>query len=289
MSEVWTIRRIVKWITDDLAPRGIGSPRLDAELIVAEALGVDRVKLYLDLERPLSPTELATIRGLVARRRKREPMAYLRGRREFYGREMNVSPAVLVPRSETETLVELALAAMPADRELRVLDLCTGSGCIGVTLLAERPLARAVLTDLSAEALEIARRNADKHVVAERARFALGDLFAALEAAEPTFDVITANPPYIAESERAALEPDVRDFEPGLALFAPDQGLAVVRRIARDAARGLVPGGVLFVEIGMTQGAATAEIFRAAGLVDVRVHADLGGRDRVVEGRRAPS
>ncbi|MFO0681323.1 MAG: peptide chain release factor N(5)-glutamine methyltransferase [Sandaracinus sp.] len=289
MSEVWTIRRIVKWITDDLAPRGIGSPRLDAELIVAEALGVDRVKLYLDLERPLSPTELATIRGLVARRRKREPMAYLRGRREFYGREMIVSPAVLVPRPETETLVELALAAMPADRELRVLDLCTGSGCIGVTLLAERPLARAVLTDLSAEALEIARRNADKHVVAERARFALGDLFAALEAAEPAFDVITANPPYIAESERAALEPDVRDFEPGLALFAPDQGLAVVRRIARDAARGLVPGGVLFVEIGMTQGAATAEIFRAAGLVDVRVHADLGGRDRVVEGRRAPS
>lgn len=285
MSEAWTIRRIVKWITDDLGPRGIGSPRLDAELIVAEALGVDRVKLYLDLERPLSPAELAAIRGLVARRRKREPMAYLRGRREFYGREMIVSPAVLVPRPETETLVELALAAMPADRALRVLDLCTGSGCIGVTLLAERPLAEVWLTDLSPDALEIARKNAEKHAVAARARFAAGDLYAALASDEAPFDVVTANPPYIAEHERAALEPDVRDFEPGMALFAPDGGLEVVRRIARDASRWLVPGGLLLVEIGMTQGPATARIFEEAGLEEARVHPDLGGRDRIVTGR----
>ncbi len=286
MSETWTIRRIVKWIEGDLAPRGIGSPRLDAELIVAQALGVDRVKLYLDLERPLAPAELTAIRGLVARRRKREPMAYLRGRREFYGRDMIVTPSVLVPRPETETLVELALGAMPPDLDVRALDLCTGSGCVGVTLLAERPRAHVVLTDLSDEALDVARRNADAHGALPRARWGSGDLYVALAPDEAAFDVITANPPYIAERERASLEPDVRDFEPGLALFAPEEGLAVVRRIAEGAGRWLVPGGALFVEIGMAQGRAASELFERAGLADVRVHPDLGGRDRVVEGRR---
>lgn len=287
MSEAWTIRRMIKWITDDLAPRGIASPRLDAELIVAHALEVDRVKLYLDLDRPLSPPELASIRALVARRRKREPMAYLRGRREFYGRDMIVSPAVLVPRPETETLVERALALLPSEQSARVLDLCTGSGCVGVTLLAERPALRATLTDLSPEALDVARQNAEKHAVADRAEIRSGDLFAALDPASPPFDLIVANPPYLALRERAEIEPDVRDFEPGLALFADEDGLALVRRIARGAAAHLAPGAHVLLEIGAGQGAAASAILREAGLEDVRVHADLSGRDRVVEGVRS--
>jgi release factor glutamine methyltransferase len=287
MSEVWTLRRIVRWITDDLSARGIASPRLDAELIVAHALGVDRVKIYLDLERPLTPPELAAIRGLVARRRKREPMAYLRGRREFYGRDMIVSPDVLVPRPETETLVERALEWFAKDSTGRVLDLCTGSGCIVATLLAERPTWTGVGTDLSAAALAIARQNLERHGVSERAALHEGDLFAALPADTASFDLLVSNPPYLADAERAGLEPDVRDYEPAMALFAPEEGLAFVRRIAEGAARVLVPGGRLLVEIGAGQGSAAASLFSRAGLEEVVVRSDLGGRDRVVEGRVA--
>lgn len=284
MTDVWTIRRIVKWIADDLTSRDIASPRLDAELIVAHALSFDRVKLYLDLDRPLSAPELADIRALLARRRKREPMAYLRGRREFYGRDMIVSPAVLVPRPDTETLVERALEILPKESAARVLDLCTGSGCIGVTLLAERPAITAVLTDLSRDALAIAKQNVDKYDLGARALLREGDLFAALEPGPP-FDLIVANPPYLATRERAELEPDVREYEPAMALFAPDEGMAIVARIAEGSRAHLVPGGSLLLEIGASQGDIARAVFETAGLRDVRVHRDLGGRDRVVEGR----
>jgi release factor glutamine methyltransferase len=276
---------MVRWIQDDLAPRGIASARLDAELIVAQALAVDRVKLYLDLDRPLDPTELAAIRGLVARRRKREPMAYLRGRREFYGRDMIVTPATLIPRPETETLVERALATATAERAMRVLDLCTGSGCIGVTLLAERPLWTAVLTDISGEALDVARMNSQKHGVSDRVAFAQGDLFDAIGSSD-AFDLVVANPPYVAPSERVALAPDVVDFEPALALFADDDGLASIRRIASGAAAHMTHGAPLLVEIGAGQGAAARAAFEAAGLRDVEVLRDLASHDRVVTGIR---
>lgn len=286
MSETWTIRRIVKWIADDLAGRQFGSPRLDAELIVAHALGLDRVKLYLDLDRPLAAPELAEIRALVARRRKHEPMAYLRGRREFFGRDMIVSPAVLVPRPETETLVERALELLPKESAGRVLDLCTGSGCIGVTLLAERTSVQGVLTDLSPEALGIAKQNAEKYDVLSRADLRDGDLFAALAKDVAAFDLVVANPPYIAARERASLDADVRDFEPAMALFADDEGLAIVRRIAEGAAPHMTAGASLLIEIGAAQGSATRAILESAGYTDVRIHADLAQRDRVAEGRR---
>ena len=286
MSETWTIRRIVKWISDDLAGRQFASPRLDAELIVAQALALDRVKLYLDLDRPLAAPELAEIRALVARRRKHEPMAYLRGRREFFGRDMIVTPAVLVPRPETETLVERALELLPKESAGRVLDLCTGSGCIGVTLLAERPSLHGVLTDLSPDALAVAKQNAEKYDVVSRADLREGDLFGALPADAEPFDLVVANPPYIAARERAALDPDVRDFEPAMALFADDEGLAIVRRIAEGAAARTKAGASLLIEIGAAQGPATRAILESAGYVDVRIHADLAQRDRVAEGRR---
>lgn len=287
MSDPWTVRKVVTWTRDDFAARGIPSPRLDAELIVAHALGVDRVKLYLDLERPLVPEELDTIRGLVARRRHREPIAYILGRREFYGRDMIVTPDVLIPRPDTETLIEQALALMPEDADARVLDLCTGSGCIVVTLLAERPRARAIATDLSPAALSVARMNAERHAVAERVEWRQGDLYDALESGQEPFDLLVANPPYLAAAERIGLEPDVRDHEPGMALFSPGtDGLDLVRVIARGAASHLRPGGHVLVEIGASQGAAAASIFEGADFRDVTLARDLGDRDRVVRAVR---
>jgi release factor glutamine methyltransferase len=287
VSEPWTVRRVVAWTRENFAARGIPSPRLDAELIVAHALAIDRVKLYLDLDRPLLPTELETIRALVARRRQREPITYILGRREFYGRDMIVTPDVLIPRPDTETLVEAALARMPAGAPARVLDLCTGSGCIAVTLLAERPEARATATDLSAAALAVARRNADQYAVSDRMALREGDLFAALSPDDAPYDVLVTNPPYLASSERAGLEADVRDHEPAMALFSPgDDGLDVVRAIARDAAHRVVPGGSILVEIGATQGAAAVAIFERAGFDQVGLVRDLGDRDRVVRAVR---
>lgn len=283
MSETWTIRKVVRWSEGDFATRGIASPRLDSELLVAHALGIDRVKLYMDLDRPLLPAELATVRELVMRRRKREPIAYILGRREFWGRAFEVSPAVLIPRPETETLVERALALLPLDREARVVDLCTGSGCVGITLAAERPLVTAVLTDLSAAALAVAARNAEKHRVTARLELREGDLFAALREGE-RFAVITANPPYLAERELAECAPDVREHEPRMALVAGPNGDEILARVAAGARAHLEPGGCVLSEIGAGQGPRARALYTDAGLRDVELLVDLAGLDRVVVG-----
>jgi release factor glutamine methyltransferase len=285
----WTVRRILSWTAQDFASRGLPSPRLDAEVLLAHALGADRVRLYLDLDRELGEDELAAMRALVARRRAREPVAYLVGRREFYGRPFSVSPAVLVPRPETETLVERALTLLPPGRPARVLDLCTGSGAIGLTLLAERPELRADLSDVSAAALGVARANALALGVADRARLFEGDLFEALPVPCPAadrYDLVVANPPYVAERDAPSLDPDVVSFEPRVALFAGEDGLAIIARLVRGAPAWLVPGGTLLVEIGASQGEAARALARSSGgWSHVAVLQDLGRRDRVLEAR----
>lgn len=283
--ETWTIRKVVRWSADDFAARGIGSARLDAELLVAHALGLDRVKLYMDLDRPLAADELARIRELVTRRRKREPIAYILGRREFYGRSFEVGPAVLVPRPETETLIERALELLPEDATGPVLDLCTGSGCIAITLAAERSALDVDASDVSEGALALAARNAAAHAVAERVRFHRGDLFAALPE-ERVYALIACNPPYVAERDRDALAPDVVEHEPALALFAGDDGLDVIRRLAAEAPRRLAPGATILIEVGAGQAPAVIDLLARAGLTDARAHADLAGHARVVEARR---
>jgi release factor glutamine methyltransferase len=363
-SEPWTIRRVVRWSAEDFAQRGLASPRLDAELLVAHALGLTRVKLYMELERPLSAEELSKVRELVQRRRRREPVAYLLGAKEFWGRSFVVSPAVLVPRPDTETLVERALALIPggtrreasppsapgdvvsAQREARggqethvepviedveapieaptgmpseseslvagapgvrdvassgapqahgapyrVLDLCTGTGCIGLTLACERPAIEVVLTDLSPAALAVARRNlealASKHAGLEaRVEILEGDLFAPLPPGR-RFDLITCNPPYLSESELREVDADVRDHEPESALVAGPAGDEVLVRLAREVGRWLAPGGTVLVEVGPSQGARCRHLLEEAGLRDVRVLRDLADRDRVVEARAA--
>ncbi|HKU36652.1 MAG TPA: peptide chain release factor N(5)-glutamine methyltransferase, partial [Polyangiales bacterium] len=219
----WTVRRMLAWIGQDFGALGIGTSRLDAELLVGNALGLSRVQLYLDLDRPLDASELARIKALVVRRRKREPIAYITGQREFYRRSFEVSPAVLIPRPDTETLIERALQLLPADSTAQLLDLCTGSGAIAVTLAAERPGTRVVATDVSEQALEVARRNAERHRVSERVEFLRGDLFGALPDGA-RFELIAANPPYIPEGDLAGLQPEIREHEPQLALASGSDG-----------------------------------------------------------------
>ncbi len=284
VPEIWTIRRVVRWSTDDFAGRGIESARLDAELLVGHALGIDRVKLYMDLERPLTPDELARIRELVVRRRAREPIAYILGRREFFGRNFRVSKAVLVPRPDTEVLIERALESLPNEGTVRVLDLCTGSGCIAVTLAAERSNVEVDATDLSPDALEVASANARALGVESRVRLYEGDLFGALPE-KREYGLIVCNPPYIPETERASLAPDVEAFEPALALFGGRDGFEVLTRLAAEALTWLAKDASILVEVGAGQAPAVSELFAAAGLAEIRTHVDLGGHERVVEAR----
>lgn len=215
-SRTWTIREVLDWAAQDFAGRGIESPRLDAELLVAKALGIDRVGLYLDLNRPLLEGERSAIRPLVTRRREREPVAYILGHRDFYGRRFAVTPDVLIPRPDTETLVEHALECIPQEAPCRVLDVGTGSGAIAVTIAAERPLATVTATDISEAALRVASKNAELHEVAARVRLEKADLLGGAD----QYDVIVSNPPYIASAEIKTLQAEVQEHEPIAALEA---------------------------------------------------------------------
>ena len=261
--KAWTIGSLVKWATDDFRARGIENPRLDAELIVAHALGIDRMRVILDAGRPLEGVELAKLRELVKRRRSHEPMAYLLGAREFYGLRFRVDGRVLVPRPDTETLVDVALArTRERSMSMRLLDLCTGSGCVAIAIARQRPTAQVFATDLSADAIAVARDNAHR-LGAHRIAFLHGDL---------------------ASAEIPTLQPDIREFEPKLALDGGADGLDIVRRIVREAPERLARGGVLAMEIGAGQAPATAELMTAAGFADVRADRDLGRIERVVSG-----
>ena len=283
---VWTVKDLVAWMIDDLKKRGLDSARVDAELIVAQVLAVDRVRILLSAERELTAEELERIRALLKRRRTFEPIAYLRGEREFYGHRFRVDRRVLVPRPDTETLVEVALARL-AGRELgaRMVDLCTGSGCVAISLKLERPTLTVDATDLSPDALVVARDNAQRLGAVWNVRFAQGDLFAALGAPARRYDLVTANPPYIATGEVPTLQRDIKDHEPHLALDGGDDGLALVRRIVDEAPRWLRDGGVLAMEIGAGQADSVRALLTARGFDDVRAARDYGGIDRVVSGR----
>lgn len=280
----WTIGSLVKWATDDFRTRGIENPRLDAELIVAHVLGIDRTRVIIESLRPLEGAELVQLRDLVKRRRSREPIAYLRGTREFYGLSFKVDPRVLIPRPDTEALVETALTrSANVSLSMRLLDLCTGSGCVAIAIARQRPTGKVTATDISPDALSVARENAYR-LGAYNVAFAEGDLFAA--APKHRFDVITANPPYIASDEIPTLMADVRDFEPRLALDGGADGLDFVRRILDAAPDYLEKEGVLAMEIGAGEAPATVALFEERRYRDVEVTRDYGKIERVVSGKR---
>ncbi|MBZ4333192.1 peptide chain release factor N(5)-glutamine methyltransferase [Corallococcus interemptor] len=282
MSDVWTIRRILTWTTGHFEKRGVDAPRLTAEILLAHVLKTGRVRLYVDLDRPLSKDELAAFKALIERRLAGEPTNYLTGTKEFYNRPFKVDARVLIPRPETELLVEAVLHAVPKDAHSRVLDVCTGSGCIAISVAAERPQATVLATDLSKDACALARENAQALGVSERVSVLEGDLFAPLPP-DATFRVVVSNPPYIDSGDIAGLSAEVRR-EPRLALDGGPDGLVALRRVIQGARRVLEPGGLLALEMGETQGSAVLELLRAAGYSDARVEKDLERRERMAFG-----
>lgn len=285
-SEPWTISRVVAWTAKDLAARGIESSRLDAELLVAHALKLRRIDLYLRHDQPLADAELAGIRALVERRRRFEPIAYIVGERDFYGRAFAVDRRVLIPRPETEGAVEAALAALPPRAEaatLRVLDVGTGSGAIAVTLACERPDVTVDAVDLSPAAAEVARANAARHGVSARVRVVEGSLYKAI--GDARYHLIVSNPPYIATAEVDELMPDVSQHEPRLALDGGPDGTVVLRPLVMGAPAHLVDGGALVVELGWDQAERARELAREAGFARVEVRPDLARIERILVAR----
>ena len=269
-----------------LAAVGIASSRLDAEVLLAEAAGVTRETIVTG-SIDLSPAILKKFEAMVARREKREPVAYIVGHKEFYSLDFEVTPAVLIPRPETEFVVTAALEAIATMRDPRVLDIGTGSGAIAIAIAANAPAARVTATDTSDDALAVAARNAMLHQVAGRVEFRRADCFEVGEGESPLafFDLIVSNPPYIDEESLASLEPEVLNFEPRIALAAGPDGLNFFRRIAAGASVHLQADGELIVEVGAGQAAAVSQIFEGAGLRTFSVLNDFAGHPRVVRAR----
>jgi release factor glutamine methyltransferase len=305
----WTVAELLHWTEDHFRKLSFPASRLDAEVLLADALGCSRLDLYTGYRKVVEPDERARFRDRVTRRSRGEPVAYIVGYREFHSLRFEVGPAVLIPRPETEHLVDAAvehlvhLSGIPAagqggppgaegppppSRTIRALDLGTGSGNIAVSLAVEVPGLLVVAVEASNQALEIARKNAAAHGVAGRIEFLQGSLFDPLATRDSPllFDAILSNPPYIPPRDRPGLPRDVRDFEPEEALFdrLDGDGLGFHRMIARRAPPFLAPGSLLALEVGIGQAAAVESLFREAGLRNIRTVPDLGGIPRVVLG-----
>ncbi len=285
-DEPWTILRLIHSASAFLKERGIDSPRSAAELLLAHVLGLERVQLYMRYDQPLAPAERAAFRELIRRRLRREPVAYILGRKGFWTLDLEVGPQVLIPRPETECLVEAALArlaARPQGRPARVLDLGTGSGAIVLALASAAPQHRYFASDASTVALTTARRNALAAGLGGQVVFFAADWLEALRPAAASFELIVSNPPYIARGELSGLPPEIARYEPRLALDGGEDGLSSLRIILTGACWYLSCGGQLLLEIGAGQRAAVAALAEAAGAYDeVRCIMDLAGRERVM-------
>jgi release factor glutamine methyltransferase len=280
---VRSLGEVLRLSTAHLERHGSPTARLDAELLLGHALGMGRVELYTGFERPLSEAELAECRELIARRAKREPVAYILGRWGFRGLDLDVDPRVLVPRPETELVVDRCLELLGGVTAPRVLDVGTGSGAIALALASEVPAARVAGCDVSGDALEVARANGERLGIA--VEWIESDLLAGV--AGRRFHLVVSNPPYVSAGEVDGLEPEVRDWEPRRATVAGPTGLEVFERLCAPAAAALEPGGALVLEVGAGQAEAVAGLLERAGLADVGRAPDHAGIERVVWGRAA--
>jgi release factor glutamine methyltransferase len=291
----WKVLELLNWMTSHFGRAGIANARLDAEVLLSKALGMERIMLYARFDQEVTAAQRDRLRELVRRRAAREPLQYLVGEWEFFGRSFELTPAVMVPRQETELVVEKCLEKLPGDADgLWAADVCTGSGAIAVSLAAERPGLHVAATDASAEALEVARRNAVRQGVAGRVAFALGDLAEPLHGLLPEgragFDLLVSNPPYVPTEQIERLEPEVRCYEPRQALDGGTDGLDAFRRLVPQAAGILVPGGCLVLELGEGQASAVAQMLERAASYDlttVEMTTDSGGCQRVLCARRS--
>ncbi len=286
MSETldWTVKRLLEWSHTYFGDKGIDSPKTTAELLLADVLSCKRLDLYYRYEQPLLPDELARYKDVVKRRVKHEPTQYILGEWEFWSLPLQVDQRVLIPRPETEVLVEEVLKAVqegdvPAHGSF--LDLCTGSGAIACALATECPEASLHATDLSTDALEVAQINVTQLKLEERITLYQGDLFEPLP--EQRYDVIASNPPYVTCAELAELQPEVRQYEPHLALDGGEDGLDLIRRLLIDLPTRLAPGGVLAIEIGAKQGPAVRALAEQTNLfASIEVLKDFSRRDRIL-------
>lgn len=277
-QDTWTIGRLLAWLPAYFEKVYPAATRLDAEVLLAHVVGKDRLYLYTHYEHPLTKGELATLRGYIERRVAGESVAVILGEKEFMGLPFCVTKDVLVPRPDTEVLVETVLS-LRGDEPLRLADIGTGSGAIAVSLLSQRPNWRGVAADISAAALSVAKDNAERNEVLERLELRRGDLLAPLT--EPV-DVLVSNPPYIPTGAIPTLAAEVR-AEPMTALDGGKDGLAFYRRLTAEALTKVVPGGLIAVEIGYEQGRAVSELVRAQdAYTEPQIVLDYGGRQRVV-------
>lgn len=290
-QDAWTVRRLLEWTSGFFERKRVDSPRLAAELLLAHVLRLPRIQLYVLHDRLLSPLELSAYRELVKRAGDHEPVQYLTGGAHFFGMELAVTPDVLIPRADTETLVEAVLHHLKlatdtgTEQSLRIADLCTGSGAIAIALARHLPNARVIATEISEAAATLARNNAQRIGVGGQVEVRTGDLFAPLGGEAP-FNVITANPPYIPSDDLRKLDRNVRDYEPRAALDGGPDGLDFHRRLLADAPRHLMPGGRLFVEMQFDQWPALRALAEAGGhWRDVQVLRDFAGHERVMFAR----
>ncbi|MFP4215603.1 MAG: peptide chain release factor N(5)-glutamine methyltransferase [Phycisphaerae bacterium] len=285
----WTVLRLLEWTKGHFQQKDVHDPRLGAEVLLAHVLGCERIELYTRFDYEPTQDELTAFREMVKRAANHEPVAYLTGKKEFYSLPMIVTPDVLIPRPETEILVEQALKYLPCDDEPTAWDACTGSGCVAMAIAVNAPSAKVLATDISPEAVAVAQRNADALGLSDRVRCMEADMAILPEAATDwaPFDVITANPPYVTKGDWIA--PSVA-HEPDIALYADDEGLAMLRRLFAEAADAVKPGGVLISEFSFNQGAAVREIIEnLPAWDDATFLVDHQGLERTVVARRSVS
>ncbi|MDG2390052.1 MAG: peptide chain release factor N(5)-glutamine methyltransferase [Planctomycetaceae bacterium] len=286
-AEPWTVRRILTWTTEHFTERGCDTPRLDVEILLAHVLNCPRIQLYVQYERQLTEAERTRLRGFVRRRADHEPVAYLVGKREFFGLDFRVTADVLIPRPDTETLVLALLDYLKDSPAAELIELGVGSGAISVAAAVHQSGLSISAVDICPQALQIAKQNAQRHKLESRINFYEGDLFASLPAGLRV-DAVVSNPPYVQTAELDQLDADVKDHEPRLALDGGADGLDLARRIINDAPRFLKPNGLLLLELGPDNIQSAATFLKSqAGYQQIHILKDAAGRERVLSARCA--
>ena len=292
--QTWTIQKLLNWVTEYLTGKGIDSPRLSAELLLSHVVGLKRIELYTQFDKPVARQQLDRLHDLVKRASQNEPIAYLVGKTEFYSLELNVTPDCMIPRPETELLVERAIEFLRTRPDTQfVCDLCTGSGCIAVAIAKNYPNARIIATDICDAALAVAAGNVEKHQLKDRITLLCGDLFDPImpQLDVDKLDLIVCNPPYVSTAEYEKLDKNVKDYEPKVALFAGVDGLDIYRRIIERADRFLKPDAALMLEIGYAQGQAVRQLLEKTGektdaFAEIKIEKDIHNNDRIVSARK---
>jgi release factor glutamine methyltransferase len=291
--QTWTIQELLNWVTEYLTGKGVDAPRLSAELLLSSVVGLKRIELYTQHDTPVVRQQLDQLHDLVERAGRDEPVAYLTGKTEFYSLELNVTPDCMIPRPETELLVQRAIEFLRTRTGVQfVCDLCTGSGCIAVAIAGNFPDARVIATDICPAALAVAAGNVEKHQLKDRVTLLCGDLFDPImpHVDVDKFDLIACNPPYVSAAEYGKLETNVKDYEPKAALFAGDDGLDIYRRVIEKAEQFLKPAAALMLEIGYAQGRAVRELLeQTKAFAEIKIERDIHNNDRIVIARKISS